>query len=153
MDLHRSVFLREAAVATAVVVVLYGLAHGVQFAPFQIPGYLIIVGFDALESVFGAVGRGYPVVFGAYLIGLGLIGATVAHLLRDRLDGEPWWRLAAAGAFGVVGALSLLFCGFILVGTTQGEPVLITGVTGVAFLAAAAWLAGYFDPESRAASS
>jgi hypothetical protein len=152
MALHRSMFLRDTAVATAVLVLMYGLAQAVQFAPLQVPGYLIVVGFDVLESTFGAVESIYYAVFGAYLVGLGLLGAAVAHVLRRR-DGAPPWRFAAAGAFGVVGAISMLFGASLLVGTDQWVPVAITGATGLALLAVAGWLAGVVDATVTAGRS
>ncbi|WP_396613153.1 hypothetical protein ACH9L7_07805 [Haloferax sp. S1W] len=145
MSHPRSVtFARDAVVATAVLAGLYGLAYGVQFQPLQIPGYLLIVGFDLLEVVFGPVRSNFDLVFAAYIVGLGLVSAIVAQLAR--LGGErtdlPQWRLGAAGAIAIVGVLSLLFAANILVSTTQTTPVLITGTAGVVMLALAGWLAG-----------
>jgi hypothetical protein len=137
-------FVREAVIAVVVVVGLYGLSSSVQFSPAQIPAYLLIVGFDMLEVTFGSAGAYYPVLFGAYLVGLGVAGAVVVHTFR-RWTSEadlPSWRLGVAGAFTVVGALSLLFALSILIGTSQMDAVVITGVTGLIFLALAGWLAG-----------
>lgn len=132
-------FARDAAIATLVLVVLYGLMD-VPFAPVQIPGYLLVVGFDALEVAFGSAGGAYEALFAAYLVGLGLVGAGIAAALRAR-DGGPAWRLATAGAVAVVGTLSLLFGLAVLVGTGQWAPVAITGVAGLVLLALAGWLA------------
>lgn len=136
-------FARDAVVATFVLVVLYGLLD-VPFAPLQIPGYLLVVGFDVLEVTFGSAGPAYPVLFGAYLAGLGIVGAGIAAALRAR-DGDSAWRLATAGAFALVGVLSLLFALGVLVGTGQWEPVAITGATGLVLLAVAGWLAGVVE--------
>lgn len=77
-------FVRDAVVATAVVVGFYALARSSGFQPFQIPRYLLVVGFDLLEATFGSTGGDYAVLFAAYLFGLGLIGAAVAHTFRRR---------------------------------------------------------------------
>lgn len=52
----RLTFIRDTIVATVVMVCLYGLALNVQFQWLQIPGYLLIVGFDVLEVTFGSAG-------------------------------------------------------------------------------------------------
>lgn len=140
-------FVRDAAVATLVLAVLYGLLR-VPFAPLQIPGYLLVVGFDLLEVAFGSAGGAYEVLFAAYLVGLGLVGAGIAGVLRARSDGSPW-RFATAGAFALVGSFSLLFGLAVLVGTGQWEPMAITGVAGLVMLALAGWLAGWAPPISH----
>lgn len=141
-------FVRDVAVATLVLAGLYGLGHGVQFQPVQIPRYLLIVGFDALESVFGSAGPNYDLLFAVYILGLGVIGAAVSIGLREqsRSTGLSWWRLGVAGALAVVGFLSILFGAVILAGTSQLAPVVITGITGMGLLLLAAWLAGLVDP-------
>jgi len=150
---HLGSYVRDAVVATAVVVGLYGLAFGVQFQPFQIPGYLLIVGFDMVEGVFGSAGAYYDVLFYGYLIGLGLIGAGVVHMLRARTHKSvPGWRIGVAGALVVVGVLSLLFALLVLFGSSRLDPVLITGATGLILLAVAGWLAGVFGRQDAVAS-
>lgn len=141
---HRFTVVRDVVVATAVLVGLYGLGQGVQFQPVQIPAYLLIVGFDVLETIFGSAEH-YDLLFALYLLGLGILGGVIGHLLhgRARKKGVPSWRFGAAGAFAVVGAFSLLFALAALLGTAQLIPVLITGVTGFVLLALAAWLGGY----------
>lgn len=144
-------FVRDAAVATLVLVGLYGLARGVQFQPLQIPGYLLIVGFDALERAFGAAGPGYHLLFAVYILTLGVIGAALSIGLREqsRRTGLSWWRLGVAGALAVVGCLSLLFGVAVLAGTSQLAPAAITGITGLGLLTLAAWLAGLVGPTAR----
>ncbi|PSP76143.1 hypothetical protein BRC81_13370 [Halobacteriales archaeon QS_1_68_20] len=100
-----------------------------------------MVGVDLLEATFGGAGAAYPVLFAAYLVGLGVVGAGVAAAVRKR-DGGSARRLGAAGAFALVGAGSLLFALAVLVGTDQLEPVGITAAAGLLMLALAAWLAG-----------
>ncbi|WP_227377461.1 hypothetical protein [Haladaptatus halobius] len=79
---HGRSFVRDAIVATVVLVGLCGLAQSIQFQPIQIPGYLLIVGFDLLEVTFGSAGANYDVLFGAYLLGLGAVGTAGNHVLR-----------------------------------------------------------------------
>lgn len=136
------------------VIVLYGLSTGVQYQPLQIPGYLLIVGFDMLEVTFGSAGTYFDVLFAAYLLGLGLVGAVLVHALRTRThESVPSWRLGVAGALIVVGVLALLFALAVLYGSTQLTPVLITGTTGLILLALAGWLAGLFGSESSVTRS
>lgn len=137
-------FLRDVVVAALVLAGLYGLAWGVQFQPVQIPGYLLIVGFDAVEGLVGASGGNYAIRFSIYILGLGVVGATVSAVLRkqSRETGLSGLRLGMAGAFAVVGVISLLFGSVILLGTSQRTPVLVTGAAGVALLGLAGWLAG-----------
>lgn len=145
MNRRRSVsFTRDVVVATAVVVGLYGLAF-VEFQPVQIPGYLLIVGFDTLEAAFGSAGSNFDVLFYAYLVGLGLVGGVLGHLLRTWTDDVPGWRLGVAGALVVAGLLALSFALMVLVGSSQLTPVLIAGVTGLVSFAMAGWLAGVFN--------
>lgn len=146
-------FARDAVIETAVIVGLYGLAFGVQFPPVQIPGYLIIVGFDMLEGVLGPVQSNFDLVFGLYLVGLGLVGAAVVTGVRETTGdrGRPAWQSGVAGALAVVGVLSLVFALFVLFGSTQLDPVLITGAVGLVFLALAAWLVGVFGESTASA--
>jgi hypothetical protein len=143
MNRHRSVsFARDVVVATAVVVGLYGLAF-VEFQPVQIPGYLLIVGFDTLEATFGSAGSNYDVLFYVYLVGLGVVGGVIGQLLRTLTDDEvPGWRLGVAGALAVTGLLALSFALLVLVGSSQLTPVLIAGMTGLLSFVAAGWFAG-----------
>jgi hypothetical protein len=147
MPLSPRTFVRDVAVATLVLVGLYGLGQGVQFQLVQIPGYLLIVGFDALESVFGSAGPNYDLLFAVYILGLGVIGAAVSMGLREqsRSTGLSWWRFGVAETLAVVGFLSILFGAVILAGTSQLVPVVITGITGLGLLLLAAWLAGLVD--------
>ena len=139
-------FVRDAVIGTAVIAGLYGLAY-VEFQPVQIPGYLIIMGFGMLEGVLGSVQSNFDLVFGLYLVGLGLTGAAVVTVFREVTGerGRPAWQSGVAGALAVVGVLSLVFALFVLSGSTQLTPVLITGAVGLVFLALAAWLVGAFD--------
>ncbi|WP_227377913.1 hypothetical protein [Haladaptatus halobius] len=140
----RLTFIRDIIVATVVMVCLYGLALNVQFQWLQIPGYLLIVGFDVLEVTFGSAGANYYLLFALYLMGLGILGALLAHRLRERASERAlsWWRVGVASALAMVGVLSLLFALFVLIGTSQRTPVLITIATSLILFALAGWLAG-----------
>ncbi|MDS0299396.1 hypothetical protein NDI76_11650 [Halogeometricum sp. S1BR25-6] len=140
LDVRRRAFVRDVAVCVAVVVALYALMR-VPFQPLQIPGYLLVVGFDWLEFALGSTGERYPFWFGAYLLGLGVVGGLVARLFRTltvRTE-RSGWRFGAAGACVVVGLGALAFTLFVSVhaGITS---VLITGGTALALFAAAGLL-------------
>lgn len=137
--LRRGSYLGDAAVATLVVVGLYGLSAGVQFQPAQVPGYLLIVFFDVLEAALGPVETNFELVFAAYLLGLGLVGGAIAQGVRRLAPDADGWRVGAAGALVIVGAMALAIAAIVLVNTDQIAPVLITGATGLA----AFGLAGY----------
>ncbi|PSQ47688.1 hypothetical protein BRD15_06815 [Halobacteriales archaeon SW_6_65_15] len=125
---HKVTFARDALIATVAVVGLYLLGEGAQFQPLQIPWYLLVVGFDVLEAVFGSAGKNYDLLFGAYLVGLGVLGAVIAAGVR-RLTPDSSRSTLRLGAAG----------------TSQLAPVLITGATGLVMLGVAGWLAGVLD--------
>ena len=132
---RRRAFVRDTVIATGVIIGLYGLAVSVQFQPLQIPGYLLIVGFDLLEVIFGSAGNNYDLLFAVYLLGVGLVGAAVAHVLSGLAQDIPRWRVGVAGAFSVLGILSLLFALNVLLGVSQLTPALITAAAGLVMLA------------------
>ena len=116
--------------------------------PLQIPGYLLIVGFDLLEVVFGSAGNNYDILFAVYLLGLGIVGASVTHVLSGLAQDFPRWRSGVAGAFSVVGILSLVFALNVFLGTSQIVPVLTTAAAGLVMLAFAGWLVGLFGKQN-----
>lgn len=89
-------FGRDAAVGTLVLAGLYGL-RSVQFQPLQIPSYLLIVGFDVLEGLFGSAGPYCDLLFAMYILGLGVAGATMSIGLRkySRKTELARWRVGA----------------------------------------------------------
>lgn len=143
-------FIRDTAVATVILAGLYGLTYGVQFQPLQIPGYLLLVGFGTLGGAFGPEAI-FPVVFGLYLIFLGMIGAFVIHTLRRQLpEGHlSSWRTGIASALGIVGVLSVSFAIIALFGTSQLDAVFITGVVGIILLGLSSWFAKLFTINMR----
>jgi hypothetical protein len=135
-------FVRDAAVATLVFAALYGLAMVAPLSALQIPGYLLLV--------FGPASS-QPVVFGAYLVGLGVVTAAVAGVVRTWTHGmgRSACRDGVAGALTVLGVLSLAFTATIVVQTSQRDPVVTTGATALVLLALAAWIGGAVGVDRR----
>lgn len=140
---NRRSFVSDAVVATVILAGLAGLTYGVQFQPLRIPGYILLVGFGA---VGGAIGPrvAFPVVFGVYLVSLGLVGAAAVRVVRGRIPETDLsrWRFGVAGALGVTGAVSTSFAIAAFVGTSQSDVVLLTGGSGLLLLGLAGWFAG-----------
>ncbi len=137
-----AVFARDTIVATSTIVGLYVVAGRVPLQPLQIPGYLLIVGFDILEILFGPVRDNYTLFFGGYLVGVGVLAATAGRLLRRRtevLTRESWW-IGIAGAFTIIGLLAAIFAIALIIGTVQLVPVLITGSVALISFTLAGWL-------------
>lgn len=135
-------FVRDAIVAAVLLAGLSGLPYGVQFRPLQIPGYILLVGFGTFGGAIGPEAL-FPVTFGIYLLSLGVVGAIAVRAVRRRIpdDYSASWRRGMAGAFGVLGALSLLFTGVAFSGT-QMDAVVLTGISALLFLSLAGWFAG-----------
>lgn len=150
-NVTQSRFLRDAAVATALLGFLYAVAPHSGIQALQIPGYLLIVGFDMLEGVFGAVHTYFDVVFWLYIVGLGLSSAVLAHGFRSLASKTslPAWRVGLAGGLTVVAMISFLFAAVIYSGTTQSEPVRILGRSGLILLLLAALFADAFSVMRR----
>lgn len=143
---HRGSRIRDAIFAIVAVVGLFALFGGVESPYFGTPGYFLITWFDKLEIIFGSAGAYFEVLFALYLLGIGVIGAIVAIVLRARLDKPniPSWRFGVAGAFIVVGAMAILF-GLGSLGPRSAVPALIAGVTALVLLGIAAWLIELLD--------
>lgn len=131
-----STFVKGFVGSTAGIVGLYGLFEFVRVQPFIIPGYLLITGFDFLEATFGSAGSYYHVFFALYLVSLGFVGGLFALTVRAAAKAVdiPAWRLGLAASFTIVAVIAFLFAAMIYIGTSQTEPVRITGATGVVFL-------------------
>ena len=147
----RESLVRETVVAVAAIIGLVGLSIGVRFQPVQIPGYTLMVGFVTLEGLVGTLGGYRVVLFPLYLIGLGVTSAVVGHIIRRLTPTRTLstWRFGLAGAFVVVGVLSLLFGVLVLSRSSQLTPVVFTGVTGVVLLLVAGWLSGVLASLTR----
>lgn len=150
-SVRESRFLRDAGATTIFFALLYLLAPVVDVQALQIPGYLLIVGFDVLEAVFGPVQSGYEFVFGLYLVALGLSAASLAHGFRavSASTSLPAWRVGIAAALAIIAGIALLYGAIIYASTTQTEPVKILAGTGVLLLVLAALFADAFDVTTR----
>lgn len=138
-----STFGKGFVASTAGIAALYGLFEFVPVLPFVIPGYLLIVGFDFLEVTFGSTGSFYPVFFALYIVALGFVGGLFAHAVRAAAEAVdiPAWRLGLAAGFAIVAVIAFLFAAMIYSGTSQTEPVRITGAAGVVLLVLALLIA------------
>ncbi|WP_247000772.1 hypothetical protein [Halosolutus gelatinilyticus] len=147
---NRSPFVRDAVIATVILACLSGLTYGVQVHPLRIPGYILLIGFGTVGGAFGPRII-FPAVFGVYLVALGLIGAAVVRTVRRRMPEVHFanWRLGVASALGVTGVLSVLFAIVVLLGTSQTDAVLTTGLSGIVLLGLAAWFAGLFTINTK----
>ena len=139
----RQSLVRDAIIAIGIFGGLYGLTY-IPFQPLQIPGYLLILGFDLLEGSFGSMGANYEFIFAVYLIGLSLLSSVVAHVLRGQAhdSDQPRWQLGVAGALAVVGTVSLAITLGLFVGSGQVVPGFITGTASLIMLGLAGWLSG-----------
>lgn len=144
-------FVRDTVVATALLGLFLAIAPHSGIRALQIPGYLLIVGFDILEGIFGAVHSFFDVVFGLYIVGLGLLSASLAHGFRSLASKMelPAWRVGMAAGLTVVAGIAFLFAAIVYSGTTQSEPVRILGASGIVLLLLAALFADVFDLQSR----
>lgn len=138
-----STFVKGFVASTAGIAALYGLSEFVPVRPLIIPGYLLITGFDFLEVTFGSAGSFYRVLFALYIVSLGFVGGLFAHAVRTaaRAADIPAWRLGLAAGFAIVSVIAFLFAAMIYSGTSQMEPVRITGATGVVLLVLALLIA------------
>jgi hypothetical protein len=141
---RRRLFVRDALASTVLIVGLYGLAKTTQIQVLQIPGYLIIAGFDMLEMLFGSSGSLYELLIATYLIGLGILGAIISTGLRALSGGAalPSWRAGVSGALAILGALSLLFGLSLVFGSSQLSPGLTSVAAGLVLLVLAALVSG-----------
>lgn len=132
--------LRDWVAAAAVLAGLYALAYGVQVQPLQIPGYLLLVGFDALEVVLPAFGSSaaYDLAFAAYLGVLAAVAAVGASAARARGARGP---LVGVGAgLAAVGTLALLLGAAVYL-PIGGTPLAIVVGTGLVLALAGAGVA------------
>ncbi|ESP87592.1 hypothetical protein [Candidatus Halobonum tyrrellensis] len=132
--------LRDWVAAAAVLGGLYALAYGVQFQPLQVPGYLLLVGFDAVEFVLPEFGSStaYDLGFACYLGVLAALAAVGASAARARGATGP---LVGVGAgLAAVGTLALLL-GAVVYLPVGGTPLAIVAGTGLVLALAGAGVA------------
>lgn len=142
-SLQRTVAGRDVLVAFATVASLSLLARAVPLQPLQVPGYLLTVGYDLVETALPVLAPYWPVGYPAYLYVLAVAGAGIARWLRAR--GSPnAWRPAVAGAFTLLGVLALALAATVYLPHAGADPtpVAIVAATGVVFLVTAAVVAG-----------
>ncbi|WP_435064482.1 hypothetical protein [Halobaculum sp. EA56] len=136
--------LADGAVAGGVVAGLYGLLYAVPFLPFAVPGYLLIVGFDALEATLPAFpsSAAYDAAFAGFLGVLAVLAALAASLARSA-DGVDGPRVAAGAALAVVGGLGLLVAAGVFAPRSGGQygPLLLVVGASLALVLVGRYLA------------
>lgn len=96
---NRRPFVRDAAVALAVYLVLLALTQ-LRYSPIAAPGHAIVLGFDAVQQQLapGLRGGAYVVAVASYVLGLVALAGRVAGRLRGRFG-------AGGLRYGIVGAV------------------------------------------------
>lgn len=147
--------VHDAGVALALYAVLLALMR-LGYQPLQVPGYLLVLGFDAIQNPLapGLGGGAFQVAFGGYVIGLAAVAGAVARRLRRRFG--PAGRLR----YGLAGAVLafVLYALVVIVGVAVSalpdgwSPVAIAVVVGLLGLWSGMRLAGrreLVEPEGR----
>lgn len=135
----RRPFLRDAGVALGLFAVLLAFTQ-LRFQPVQIPGYLLILGFDAPQNRLlpGLSGVGYRLGFGLYLLGLAAIAGRTAAWLRRRFGDAGGLRYGIAG--GLLAILLILLAAAVVVLGPDASQVPGSVVAAVAVGLAGLWL-------------
>jgi len=138
--------LRDGGVALSLFLLLLAVATTVPVAAIQLPGYLLLVGFDALQNgLVPGLGTGlYAVGFAAYLLVLGLVAVWFAQLFRRTYGpANRAWRYGVAGGLVTVGLLAFADLLLVLLPNARGDPSPLIAVLGVILfgLIAGLWLA------------
>ena len=99
-------------VAFVVILGLVALALTVTWQGLQIPGYLVMVGFDLLQNPFapGLGGLAFWIGFLLYCYGLAVLAGVVSRWLRVRVLGNRTrgtWRYPLAGVLVLLGVLAI----------------------------------------------
>lgn len=145
----RRVFVRDAGVAIGFYVLLLA-AMRVQFQPLQIPGYLLILGFDAIQNPLapGLTSPLFEAALGLYLAGLAAVAAALAGRFRRRFGPAGRLRYGLAGALLSVGIYALAVLVLVFVPNYRGNvsPLLIAAAVGLAGLWAGIRLAAWRQP-------
>jgi hypothetical protein len=140
----REVFLgRSVAVAFAVLAGLY-LARQLRLQPLQIPAYLLIVAYDAIEAALPAVAPYHAVGFPVFLYLLAVVSAGVARRLTPSTAAGKGLLRGLVAVCLTIGVLSLLLAavigGQLIAPADNPTPLVILSVTGAVFLLAGWWL-------------
>lgn len=147
--LHRRDRVRDAGVAFGLYVLLLA-AMRIQFQPLQIPGYLLILGFDAIQNPLapGLASPLFEAALGLYLLGLAAVSAAIADRLRRRFGPAGRLRYDLAGALLSVGLYALAVLVLVFVPNYRGNvsPLLIAAAVGIAGLWAGMRLAAWRQP-------
>ena len=138
--------IRDTVVVMAVLLGLVGLLFAVPLQPFQIPGYLLLVGFLPVEAVVEGADSGirFYALFGLYLLALSVVGSAAATVFRRRTR-DPrvaGWRFGVAGGLTVTGGIALLFGVRTLLSGAQLTPAFVGLATGLVLLGLASVSAG-----------
>jgi hypothetical protein len=145
---HRR-FLRDAGVALALYLLLLALTQ-LSLPAVQIPGYLLIVGFDAPQNTVlpGLSGVGYPALFGLYLGGLAALAGRLASRLRRRFG--PAGRLRYGLAGGLLAIVLVLLAAAVVIAMPNVRqvpgPVVLAVAIGLAGLWVGTRLAAWREP-------
>ena len=126
---------RDTIVVMGVLLGLMGLMFAVPLQPFQIPGYLLLVGFSPVEAVVEGADSGvaFYALFGVYVLVLSLIGSVTATVFRHRTRNSELasWRFGLAGALAVTSTIALLFSVSTLMSGTDPTPAFTGLVTAL----------------------
>ena len=124
-------------VALAVYVGLLALLR-VPVQPLQVPGYLLVLGFDALQNPLapGLGGGAFVVALAAYLLGLAAVAGWLAGRLRRRFGPAGPLRYGVAGAALAFAGVTLLVLLATFVPHFAGNwtPLLVAAATALASL-------------------
>ncbi|MFB6361147.1 MAG: hypothetical protein ABEH59_07470 [Halobacteriales archaeon] len=147
----RRTYIRDVSVALALFLGLLALTR-LQFQPVQIPGYLLMMGFDAPQNALlpGLGGPTYTVLFGLYLVGLAALGGRIAGRLRRRFGGGGRLRYGLGG--GVLAVLLILLGAAVVIAVPNARqvptPVAIALAVGLAGLWLGMRFGAYRDNQS-----
>ncbi|MFB6353479.1 MAG: hypothetical protein ABEJ92_05280 [Halobacteriales archaeon] len=141
---HRTT-LFDGAVALGLYVVLVA-AMRVPVPGVGAPGYLLVLGFDAVQNPLapGLGGGAFQVAFGGYLLALAGLAGAVAGRLRRRFGpgGVLRYGVAGAGLAGLVYAVGVLVAMVVSALPPDWSPVAVAAIVGLAGLWAGWRLAG-----------